>query len=129
MSDNVQNYHESILEWVESEAGNNADTVAIGKAFCEWCLTNIFGLTADDAIDAQEQAGARDYGIDAIFERDSETIVLQSKYESSHSIAEAIRFHYDMSRITKGRKQKFEANPNALRAIARILDSPVVHFY
>jgi hypothetical protein len=89
---------QSIEEYIgEKNSSNN--TVGIGNSFCEWVLYNIFELREDEVIDAIEISGKFDNGIDAVFEYKGELCILQSKYNSSHSIDAMIRFLSDCQRV------------------------------
>lgn len=89
---------QSIEEYI-SERNNFNDKVGIGNSFCEWILYNVFELREDEVIDGVEISGKFDNGIDAVFEYNGEICILQSKYNSAHSIDSMIRFIADCQRI------------------------------
>lgn len=120
----TQSYHDGIIDWVESQAGENAPTTVLGSVFCQWCLENVFDLSTDEALDAQEVGGAFDHGIDAfITSQDNNLIVVQTKYGTAHSFSQATKFHYDMERILKNKVREFDANDVAYRIIVNIQDA------
>src|SRR5688572_22728420 len=120
--EDINTYHDGIVEWVTSEENEPLAATVKGDAFCQWCLQNIFELPEDDAIDAREISGSYDYGIDAIFALDTEQriIVLQCKYETAHHWDYVQQFHYKMKQIQRGKFYSNEMNSAAQRAIARI---------
>ncbi len=121
MAINIETYHQGIMDAITDQAEDNSST-AIGNAFCQWCLENIFDLTEDQALDAREMSGGFDHSIDAIHEFDDKIIVLQAKFEDSHDWSQVTKFHYDMERIKKGKVRPGEANARSERAIVKILE-------
>lgn len=126
MLSRTDDYYDGIVEWVNSQVSEMDNTSEIGTAFCQWCLENIFELTNDEAIDAQEIAGRYDHGIDAFIRHpkglEDKGIVVQAKYGASHSYSEITKFHYDMTRILEGKVKSHEANDAAQRVISEIQD-------
>ncbi len=116
-------YSDGIQEWVESQTERGGSSVAKGNAFCQWVLENVFEVTSDEALDAQNTSGSRDHSIDAIILAEESIAVIQTKYDTAHDISEVTKFHYDMCRIRNGKSIDDNlANDAAQRAIADILD-------
>ncbi|MDF2606279.1 MAG: hypothetical protein K0S34_469 [Bacillales bacterium] len=88
----------SIEEYIK-ENNPSGSTVGIGTSFCEWVLYNIFELREDEVIEATEISGKFDNGIDAVFEYNNELCILQTKYNTAHSIDSVHRFISDCKRV------------------------------
>jgi hypothetical protein len=116
-------YHQGILEYVDHEVGDDASPTAKGDAFCQWCLENIFDLSRDQALDATENAGSYDHGIDALILDDEKLIVVQTKFEQSHDWSEVTKFYYDMQRIRNKKVRESEVSDGTHRNITMILDA------
>lgn len=112
---------DGIEDWIISEGGSTMTNKQKGDLFCQWVLENVMELSTDEALDAQEMSGSKDHGIDAIIQTDHRIDIIQTKYGTSHTQSDLIRFHYDMSRIKNGRLiDNTTANDEAQRAIAII---------
>lgn len=94
----IKNIEDSITDYLK-ENSDASNTVGIGNSFCEWVLYNIFELREDEVLDATEIGGKFDNGIDAVFETNGEICIVQSKYDTSHSIDSMIKFIADCQRI------------------------------
>ncbi|WP_046181185.1 AIPR family protein [Domibacillus tundrae] len=94
-----ENITVSIEEYIDENVKDRGNTVALGDAFCEWILYNIFELREDEVMEATEISGRFDNGIDAVFEYNNELCILQSKYNSSHKVDSIHKFISDCKRI------------------------------
>jgi hypothetical protein len=123
----IDNYREGIWNYMRDELKDDASTTEVGDVFCQWCLENVFDLSHDEAIDAQDMSGAYDYGIDAVIEIGlcvEKTIkVVQTKYETSHSWSEITKFVYDMKLILANKARTQDANNHSLESIVKIQDN------
>lgn len=132
MANDISTYDANIRDWVNANASSHSST-AKGDAFCQWCLENIFELSSEQALDAMEVSGAYDHSIDAIIETDEKLIVVQTKYDKSHSLSAITDFRFHMERIKQGKLKSVDANDNAQRAAIKIqaayLDNLDVKYY
>ncbi len=120
----VEIIHYGIVDWVNSENGGINSSVRKGDVFCRWILENVFELSSSEALDATEVSGSFDHSIDAFAVHQNESLlILQTKFENSHSWDGVTKFHYDMKRILDNRVKDKDANDEALRIITKIQDT------
>lgn len=95
----IKQYRDSIEEYLSENS--NGSSVQKGNAFTEWILLNLFQLREDEVYEATVIAGKEDNGIDAVFEVNGELCILQTKYNTAHSIDSIHRFVQDCMRLVK----------------------------
>ncbi len=95
----LQNLRESIDRFVLDYVVDNGDSsTARGQAFAFWCSTTLFGLSTEQAQIATDIGGRSDNSIDAFFQDEEGTTVLQCKY-GNHQWSEVTKFYKDVERL------------------------------
>ena len=96
----LDNLRESVDRFVDdycSDVGDDSTTTK-GQAFATWCLTTIFSLSAEQAVEAIQVGGKGDNSLDAFFESDAGLTVLQCKF-GSHDWSEITKTFQDVGRL------------------------------